>query len=289
MPKTLDDRLKDHLAQEVTTLCTMWEMQRRTDDMRFYFTDHDQDIVYNGHRYLAALGYTRTALQADSGMSVDNMNLSGLFDSDTLTVEDLRAGLLDYAEVKIFIINWADLSMGEMKVRRGTLGEVLAMTSGLFQTEFRGMMQTLALNVGEVTSPTCRADLGDARCKIDLVGSGWQVVATVTSVTDAQHFSIAVVEPRAVDGWFTDGVVTFTNWQNLGRSMEIKAWTQSTAAVRLFLPMPMPVTVGDTLTLYPGCDKRLETCRDKFANVINRRAEDFVPGADVLTKNAALT
>ena len=289
MPKTLDDRLKDHLAEEVTTLCTMWEMKRRTDDMRFFFTDHDQDIVYNGHRYLAALGYTRTALQADSGMSVDNMNLSGLFDSEALTVEDLRAGLLDYAEVKIFIVNWADLSMGEMKVRRGTLGEVLAMTSGLFQTEFRGLMQALALNVGELTSPTCRADLGDRRCKIDLIDGGWQVMATVATVTDAQNFRIAVDEPRAVDGWFIDGVATFTSGQNVGRSMEIKDWTQSTSSARLFLPMPMPVDVGDTLTLYPGCDKRLETCRDKFANVINRRAEDFVPGADALTKNAALT
>lgn len=36
-----------------------------------------------------------------------------------------------------------------MKVRRGTLGEALA------------------LNAGEVTSPTCRADLDDQRCKID--------------------------------------------------------------------------------------------------------------------------
>ena len=288
MPKTIGNPLKTHLAGEVTSLCTMWEMTRRTDGRQFFFTDHDQDILYNGHTWLAALGYTRTALQADSAMSVDNMNLAGLFDSDTLTVEDLRAGLMDHAEVKIFIVNWADLSQGEMKVRRGTLGEVQAMTSGRFQTEFRGLMQSLSLNVGEVTSPTCRADLGDIRCKIDL-DAGWRVTAAVASVTDAQNFTITVTEPRAVDGWFTDGVTTFTGGQNIGRSMEIKTWTQSTAAVRLFLPMPMPVTVGDTMTLYPGCDKLLATCRDKFANVVNRRAEDYVPGADVLTKSAQVT
>src|SRR6185312_7138495 len=99
MPKTIGTGLKSHLAGEVTSLCTMWELTRRTDGRRYFFTDHDQDLSYGGNTYLAALGYTRTALQADSAMSVDNMNLAGLFDSDTLTVEDLRAGLLDHAEV----------------------------------------------------------------------------------------------------------------------------------------------------------------------------------------------
>ena len=76
MPKTLSTPLKTHLAGEVTSLCTMWELTRRTDGHRFFFTDHDQDIHYGGRTYLAALGYTRTALQADSAMSVDNMHLS---------------------------------------------------------------------------------------------------------------------------------------------------------------------------------------------------------------------
>ena len=31
-----------------------------------------------------------------------------------------------------------------------------------------------------------------------------------------------------------------------------------------------------------GCDKRLDTCSDRFANVLNFRGEPYVPGADLL-------
>ena len=32
-----------------------------------------------------------------------------------------------------------------------------------------------------------------------------------------------------------------------------------------------------------GCDKRLATCIDRFANVLNFRGEPYVPGQDALT------
>jgi uncharacterized phage protein (TIGR02218 family) len=33
-----------------------------------------------------------------------------------------------------------------------------------------------------------------------------------------------------------------------------------------------------------GCDKRLETCRDRFANTLNFRGEPHLPGNDLLTR-----
>ena len=106
-------------------------------------------------------------------------------------------------------------------------------------------------------------------------------------MTDARTFTIAVTEPRAVDGWFVDGVVTFSSGANAGRSMEVKAWTSATATVTLFLPMPAPIQVGDTQTLYPGCRKTTADCRDKFANIVNFRGEPFVPGLDGLLQSPA--
>jgi uncharacterized phage protein (TIGR02218 family) len=287
MAKTISPALKEHLAQEVTTICSCWQMTR-LDGVSFYFTDHDQDLAIDGNTYLAALGYQRTAIQSSADMSVDNLDLQGLFDSSTLTVEDLRTGLFDFADIFIFVVNWADLTQGKLQMRRGKLGDIVATPSGTFTTQLRGLTQMLQQNVGELYTPWCRADLGDSRCKIDLVGGGWQVAATVASVVDEANFTITVTEPRAVDGWFNEGVVTFTSGADDGRSMEIKFWTQAVSAVHLHLPMPASIAIGDTLTLYPGCDKTVATCAGRFNNMPNFRGEPYVPGADAFLATPAI-
>jgi uncharacterized phage protein (TIGR02218 family) len=286
--KTTSVAFKSHLALEVTSLCTCWQITRR-DGQSFYFTDHDQDLTISGNTYLSAIGYQRTALSADPSLTIDNLEVTGIFDSDTLTNDDLRTGLFDFAEVHVFQVNWNDLSQGIMRLRRGFMGEISAMPSGVFQGELRGLVQRLVAKVGDVYSAECRADLGDTKCKVVL--SGFTVSATVASVTDARQFVLTLTEPRAVDGWFANGALSWTSGNNNGRSMEIKQWTQSSSALALYLPMPRPVVIGDTCTLYAGCDKTLADCRDKFANVVNRRAEDYIPGYDaiVLTPNSKVS
>jgi uncharacterized phage protein (TIGR02218 family) len=284
--KTVSVALKAHLAGEVTTLCTCWRITRR-DGTEFFFTDHDVDLVVDSETYVAAVGYTRTAIAANADMSVDNMDVNGIFDDASITETDLRSGLFDGAEVRVFLVNWANPAQGSMALRRGRLGDVLVTPSGVFQSQLMGFGQVLQQTVGDLFTPSCRADLGDGKCGIDLDAGGWRKTATVASVTDARTFTIAVTEPRAVDGWFVDGVVTFISGANAGRSMEVKAWTQATATVTLFLPMPVPIQIGDTLTLYPGCRKTTADCRDKFANIVNFRGEPFVPGLDGLLQSPA--
>lgn len=280
--KTVGATLKTHLASEVTTLCTCWVLTRR-DGMAFYFTDHDVDLVVGADTYISAVGYTRTAMSANVDMQVDNVDLQGIFDDDTITEIDLRSGLFDGASVHVFLVNWADLTQGVMKLKRGFLGDVSMTPSGIFQAQLNGFGQLLLQTVGDLYTPTCRADLGDTKCGIDLVGAGWQVSATVLSVTDPQTFVISVTEPRAGnDTWFVDGVIVWSTGNNAGRAMEVKNWTGATGTVKLFIPMPKDVQAGDTLEIYPGCDKKFPTCRDKFSNAINFRGEPYVPGVDAI-------
>jgi hypothetical protein len=46
--------------------------------------------------------------------------------------------------------------------------------------------------------------------------------------------------------------------------------------------MPFDIEVGDTLRIFPGCDKLHTTCFTKFDNATNFVGEPFVPGADTL-------
>lgn len=357
MPKNLSSALKAHLQGPVTTVCTCWQITRQ-DGTVFYFTDHDQNIVFGGHTYEASIGYQRSAISSSSDLSIDNLEIQGMFDSTTITTEDMNSGLFDFAEVLLFLVNWADLTMGSMALRRGNLGDVQGLPSGIFVTQLNGLVAVLNHNVGDLYQPTCRSDLGDSKCMVPLkpqqwvastafgtdntqlgnyvrplaftteahsllwfvcttagttgstepawnytpgafttdgtavwqAGTPWEVLGTVTTVVDQQNFEISFTEPRAVDGWFNNGEVTFLTGNNAGRSLEVKAWVNATALVTLFLPFQGTIQVGDTLTIYAGCDKTLQGtngCKAKFNNVINRQAEDYVPGTAYIIQGPA--
>lgn len=165
--KTISSALRTHLDETVTTLSTIWKITR-TDETEFFFTDHDVDISFDGDTYTATTGYNRTAVANNTGLSVDNLDVEGVFDSDQITETDLRAGLFDYAEIRISIINWSDPSQGVLKQRRGRLGEVVLTQQGVFRSELRGLAQQLSQNMCELYQAECRADLGDSKCGVQI-------------------------------------------------------------------------------------------------------------------------
>jgi hypothetical protein len=171
--KTLSSGMQAHVLQETTTLATMWSIIRAVDGAAFYFTDHDQDIVYEGNTYVAANSYTRSAMKSNDTYATDNINVIGILDSDQITQEDLEGGKFDYAKFTIFMVNWANLSDGVINLRTGTFSETILTPTGTFQVELRGLTQFLIQETATNYQPTCRADLGDTACGIPLVPEPW--------------------------------------------------------------------------------------------------------------------
>lgn len=165
--KTISNDMEDHLEQEVTTLTTLWEIKRR-DGKRYFFTDLDRDITYEGNVYKADSGYVRTAITNDLTLNADNLELSGFFNDNYITRADVSAGLFDFAEVMFFMVNFREPSHGRIALRRGYLGEIQGYPSGRFNVELRGMLQSLSVKTGEIFSAGCRAQLGDSRCKFPI-------------------------------------------------------------------------------------------------------------------------
>jgi uncharacterized phage protein (TIGR02218 family) len=534
--KTISAPLKAHLEQAVTTLATIWQLTR-TDGEEFFFTDLDRDIDYGGDTYRARSGYNRSAVNNDVGLSVDNLEVEGVFNSDDITEIDLRAGLFDNCEVKISLVNWSDLSQGVLKQRRGRLGEVSLSQKGIFKAELRGLTQQLSQTICGLYQAECRADLGDPKCAVfirptvlgrsqdvaagetfrvvtksttsilwdqlvnngvfdadaeaaDTVSvTGWEVLsgvmtitsnsydltassgslfvvggrcssfemrqdislvntfginltevdaenvtadfscmransapddtgrvlvqfldssgnpistmydtgdeeilpedtwasrlvsavavptgtrtirirfmgtlitglivnsciddvqlsltdtvtdntyedlyenrmyevttagttdvsqpaysttvdasttdgtavlickeawsrsAVVSSVNDRKNIKLEVSDTRANDdGWFNYGALVIESGLNTGRVTEIKNWDATTRVLTVYLPISFEIYSGTKVRLYPGCDKRLETCTNKFNNVLNYRGEPFVPGQDELISYAS--
>ncbi|NDF11892.1 MAG: DUF2163 domain-containing protein [Proteobacteria bacterium] len=192
---------------------------------------------------------------------------------------DLMAGLYDFAEIEIFKVNYTDLSQGTLKLRRGWIGEV-SVNKGQFVAEVRGLMQALSQTIGELYSPSCRASLGDSRCKIAM--EPYTRTGSITSVTDNTRFADSTRVEAA--GYFTFGKITFTSGANNGLSMEVKEYVPG--KITLALPMPFAVVVGDTYSMTAGCDKTIETCIVRFANAVNFRGEPHVPGTDRMLQTA---
>ncbi len=533
--KATSGALRTHLDGTVTSLATIWRIIR-TDTTNFYFTDHDIDIDFDDGEgsatYLAESGYTRTAVANNASLSVDNMDVEGLLSNDGIKETELRAGLFDYAEVRISMVNWDDLTQGALKLRKGHLGEVILTPSGVFRSEMRGLTSQLSQQIVDSYQPECRVDLGSPECGVPIrpplltrnkavslgeiyrvstvtpgslieianavvnpsfeadglsnpvnpltgwsidtgsvrtvssfgglspidgsaflaarasTGPVWQVsqdidilndlgivasstdngdtiasfsiysaniqfladlrivvqfldsvdafisnmfvadesqfprnawllrsVSDVTlpvgcrklritledndgtflgaafdhivlpvtgfdgppglesqyenrmyevidagttdgtqpaydtdvgdptvdgtatleaqeswtrsgiveTVTNNFIFTANIVESRAVNDWFNGGVLQFNGGENAGYRVEVKDWVESTGKITLFLAAPFTINVGDDFAIYPGCNKSITECKNKFDNVINYRGEPHVPGQDTLT------
>lgn len=277
--KTISTDLKNHLQGEVTTIANCWKITR-PDAVVMGFTDHDKDLVIDFVAYSAQTGFTPSAVQSSASFAVDNLDLDGMIDSSAITEEDIEAGKYDFAEVEIFQVNYEDVSQGRVWLRRGWIGEV-SYGRGLFVAEVRGLMQKLSQKIGDVFSPLCRATLGDAKCGVDL--ASFTQIGTITSVQSRLSFADSARTEEA--GYFNFGKITFTSGGNNTISMEVKEF-RTDGSIKLVLPLPYDVQVGDSYNIIAGCDKNFDTCISKFSNAVNFRGEPHVPGTDEILKTS---
>lgn len=274
---TVSGAYSAHLQGEVTQLATCWKVTRK-DASILGFTDHTSNLIIGGITYQAALGYTPSDITTSADLAVDNLELSGVLDSTAITEADLMAGVWDHAVVEIFEVVYSDLSAGTRQLRIGRLGEIKAGRTA-FTAELRGLSQALTRSIGEIYSPGCRADLGDARCKKVL--TAFTFAASVSTLSNNREFTAAALT-QAI-GYFDSGKLTWTGGLNNGLSMEVKTYT--VGSIILQLPMPYQIQVGDGFSIIAGCLKRFtEDCKDKFNNVVNFRGEPHVPGIDKILK-----
>ena len=131
--RRLSPELEQHFAGEITTLATCWRIIR-ADEIELGFTDRDQSLLIDSIEYDSIAGFTPTTIESKSNMSVDNMDIEGFNFPSKITEYDLLAGIYDYAEIEIFLVNYEDLSQGKLLIKRGRLGEV-TLNKQIFRAE----------------------------------------------------------------------------------------------------------------------------------------------------------
>ena len=214
---------------------------------------------------------------------------------------DIRANLYDDARIWIRVVNWADLSMRDLLLRTGTVGQV-KMAAGAFQAEIRGLCYKLSTVIGSLFGPICRSQFGSGLNGIDMT-TQWPCMVDVTKYaqagkiqstpSDALHIvaraagggSLLMVgsstpTAAAPADWFDDGYIEFTSGVLDGQSFEIRSWDGTT--LTLYLPLPAVPASGDTFSIEPGCNHTVYDCNYKFGNIVNNHSEPFTPGADAI-------
>jgi uncharacterized phage protein (TIGR02218 family) len=276
--KNLPPAHQAHLASGATTLAWCWRIARN-DGTRLGFTDHDRDLAFDGTVFEAATGFTASEVKDALGLSVDNLEVSSALKSDRLNEDDLAAGLFDDAAVEIWRVNWADTE-SRVLMRSGSLGEVRR-SGAAFTAEVRGLAHYLQQPKGRLYQSGCDANLGDARCGVDLDNPAFRGTGTVLAAASPRLLTASGLAAYAAD-WFVRGLLTFTSGANIGRAQEVKrhTLTGTVATVELWHATAHPIGPGDTFTITAGCDKQLATCRTRFANALNFRGFPHMPGPD---------
>lgn len=275
--REIPSALQARLDSGVTTLCHCWKLTRR-DGVVQGFTDHDDDLVIAGVTYRAGTGFTSSEATSRFDLSVDGAEIAGALSDDALLESDLAAGRYDAAAVESWLVDWSDVSL-RVLTARSTLGEVKR-EGQAFSAELRGLADQLSQQSGRLFTARCSADLGDARCRFDLVAAGLQGEGSVMSIESTSTIVAAGLDAFS-EGVFTGGKLTWMSGANGGLSVEIKEHRMALGHARLSLWQAMPEAIAsDAFTITAGCDKRFATCRERFNNVVNFRGFPHIPGND---------
>jgi uncharacterized phage protein (TIGR02218 family) len=279
----IPSEMQARLDAGATTLAWCWRVER-CDGQVFGFTDHDCDLVFDDVTYHAATGVTASDIETRSGRESASSEMAGVFDAMAITEADLANGVWNRAEVKIYRVDWLDVSL-RVKVWTGELGDV--QHDGVsFRADLNGLSRRLERTIGRIYSRHCDASFGDARCGLDANLSRYCGSGAVTDISPA-GLVVSGLSGFA-DGWFSSGWLDWKSGAQSGKRHRVLSHRVAGELVFVALEAGAPVPeIGDAFEITAGCDKRNATCRDKFANILNFRGFAFLPGNDVLMASPA--
>lgn len=246
------------------------------------YTSADIDIT-TGVRTFSHSGplIKRSRTRVALGTSVDQLDLDISADSATLLsglpwLVAITNGALDGAVVDLeraFAAAPGSAIAGTVVLFSGRVSDTTtdSLTAKVIVRSFMELLNTpLPRNLYQ---PPCGYSLYDTGCGVSR--AAFAAFSAVASGSTRQVLNCAL---GTAAGYFDIGELVFTSGQNLGVTRTVK--TYAPGVVTLAYPLPKPVAVGDTFTIYPGCDKRLTTCDTKFGNKARFRATPYVPAPE---------
>lgn len=273
--KTLPSQLADSLSAGAATLCLCWLFTRR-DGARFGATDHDRDLLVDGVQCPPEAGLSGGQFVSGLDLAPGRAAASGALSAAFLTDADFAAGLWDGARVDVFRVDWS-APEHRVHVWSGRLGEI-ARSGEVFRAELVSLKADLERRIGRVYARDCDAEIGDARCGVDLDDPAFRAEGVADVVLAADRLRMSAASGFA-SGWFAGGRLIRASGENL----RILAHEGDV----LTLARNADIIQNELLIATAGCNKRFETCRTKFSNQENFRGFPHLPGMDAVLSGPA--
>lgn len=278
--RVVPPELQGRLDGGATRICRCWRV-RRPDGREFGFTDHDVDLAFDDTTFKASSGLDSTAVQASTGLAVDNVDVMGALTDAGVTEGDIRAGRFDGARIEQWLVDWERPDL-RVLLFAGQFGEIRRV-DGAFQVELRGPTEALNAAVGRTIQRRCDRRLGDEKCRFDRNARGFWAEAVVAEAPSAETLVVTSGLAGFQAGWFAAGSLSWLSGANAGMGTAVKADTvrsDGTRRIELWVRPGAAIAPGDRFRIYAGCDKSADACRTKFANFLNFRGFPHIPGDD---------
>lgn len=288
----LDAPVRTFLVQDCHFWASAWELLRK-DGTVFHFTDHNHRLVLpDGQEYSPLGGIDVSAQEHHTGLKDTNLDALGVLSDDRITNADLRAG--KYREAKLIwrLVDWRFPFAGVIREDHYWIRST-EWTGTTWRAELEGLTRFIKQNVGRVVTRNCRHILGGAfgkpagtkGCTVDLAALEVAGVVNSVSFKGANKRGLFRTDLVEADKWWQEGELTWTTGANTGENVEIRTYKQAGGQLALVWPTAHDIAPGDAFAIRPGCNKLLQTCIGKFANVPEYGGFPWMPGTDTMIRH----
>lgn len=249
--------------------------------IEYRYTSYDVNLIVQGKEFRAdGPVISRDGISLSLGIEVDNLSItietneSTKF-GDVPVAQAFHNGILDGARFKlerIFMDMYTptDTSAGTLVLFEGRIVEP-ELDRYEINASVVSDVDNLKLQMPRnLYTPGCLNTLFDSAC--GLLNSDFAINTTIGVNSTPNRIICELSQPQ---GWFTQGVVEFLEGANIGIKRTVRL--HEAGALLLTLPLLDMPEIGEAIRVYPGCDKRLDTCTNRFNNRTRFRGAPFVP------------
>lgn len=246
----------------------------------YHYTNADVHLNVGQHTYRAdGPIIAREGISLSLGIEVDHLSITIAVTENTMLgdlhmVQAFHNGVLDGARFKLQRVFMDGHSVDHQDTVITLFdGRIIEpeFDRNIIQANVASDLDVLAVKMPRnLYQPSCLNSLFDTAC--GLLRSDYAMTTYIEAGSSLNRLVCNLNQPQ---GYFSQGVVEFMTGQNQGLKCTIRL--HESGALLLTLPLRDAVQVGDEIKVYPGCDKRLETCSNRFNNRERFRGMPFVP------------
>lgn len=235
------------------------------------YTTEDNDRLYNTETFVA------TAISINEFPSVTDTEKATVeisVPTDCPAAELFKVGPpSEVVSVTVFSNHLSDSAQEFVVVWKGRVSNVDWDLNSAVITSDSVFNALNRAGLGPRFTRQCNTYVYSSRCK--LAKSDWKQVGVVTSVSGTELIVPDVIGKE--DNYFAGGYVEWENANNGNIEMRFIRSSYSATGKILLNSFALNMVAGQSVTLYPGCDHQLATCRSKFKNVVNYRGVPYIP------------